>query len=115
MWSALELLRRAAARRGTTWQRVVVELSGAAEPARIVERWRAAVAQGVPTVLHQVLDDIVCVVDASTFRDTCALLQPGHGGGSRARVTDEDSSAGGPASTTGAATPATFVQSVRPC
>jgi len=51
-----------------SWDRLVVECSGVAEPESIAEELQAMAARGDPLMRRVFLAGIVCVVDASTFR-----------------------------------------------
>lgn len=53
-----------------SWDRLVVECSGVAEPESIASELEAMARRGVPVMQRIFLAGIICVIDASTFWDT---------------------------------------------
>lgn len=88
--TSFENLLRVAARRGITYDRIVVENSGVAEPQNIRDQFSEATALGHPLMQKMYLDTLITVVDGHTFikdysSKTALANRPdlGEGGGLR--------------------------------
>lgn len=90
MFDSFENLLKVAERRGITYDRIVLENSGVAEPQNIVDQFNEACALGHPLTRRIHLDTMITVVDSATFIKDYSSRAPiagrpelGEGGGMR--------------------------------